>query len=253
MSQAPTNTSSPANTGAFQEERGGINNTTIGVYRTSATVKGGRRFSFGALVVAGDRQGRVGYGYGKSNEVPLAVEKAEKYAKNAMFKVPMTGGTIPHTVEGSFGPSKVRLIPASPGTGVVAGSTVRSVLEVLGITDCLTKCYGSTNAFNVVKAIFDGLKQLKTREEIASARGITISESEIEHKIEAGKQFMPASKGPKMKGPVNTLGQDRRGGRGGNRGGRGGGGGGGGRGPRPSAPAAEAAAPEAPAGDAPKA
>jgi small subunit ribosomal protein S5 len=234
MSQAPSKPTSPH---AFQEDRGGVNNTTIGVYRTSATVKGGRRFSFGALVVAGDRQGRVGYGYGKSKEVPLAVEKAEKYAKNGLFKVPMTGGTIPHTVEGSFGPSKVRLIPASPGTGVVAGSTVRSVLEVLGITDCLTKCYGSTNAFNVVKAIFDGLKQLKTREEIASGRGITIAESEIEHKIEAGKKFMPASKGEKMKGPTNTIGQERRGGP---------------RGPRrDAAPAADSGA--APAGDAPKA
>jgi small subunit ribosomal protein S5 len=159
----------------------------------------------------------------------------------------MTGGTIPHTVEGSFGPSKVRLIPASPGTGVVAGSTVRSVLEVLGVTDCLTKCYGSTNAFNVVKAIFDGLKQLKTREEIASGRGITLSESDIEHKIEAGKKFTSASKGAKMKGPVNTLGQERRGGRGGQ--GGGGRGGQGGRGPRRDA------APEggAPAGEAPKA
>lgn len=245
MSQAPSRSNNPA---AFQEERGGINNTTIGVYRTSATVKGGRRFSFGALVVAGDRQGRVGYGYGKSKEVPLAVEKAEKYAKNALFKVPMTGGTIPHLVEGSFGPSKVRLIPASPGTGVVAGSTVRSVLEVLGITDCLTKCYGSTNAFNVVKAIFDGLKQLKTREEIAASRGVTISTSEIEHKIEAGKQFMPTSKGEKMKGPTNTIGQDRRGGRGPG-GGRGGAGGG--RGPRrndsagPSAGEAASPAPKA--------
>jgi small subunit ribosomal protein S5 len=246
MSQAPSKPTSP---NAFQEDRGGVNNTTIGVYRTSATVKGGRRFSFGALVVAGDRQGRVGYGYGKSKEVPLAVEKAEKYAKNALFKVPMTGGTIPHTVEGSFGPSKVRLIPASPGTGVVAGSTVRSVLEVLGITDCLTKCYGSTNAFNVVKAIFDGLKQLKTREEIASGRGISIAESEIEHKIEAGKKFMPASKGEKMKGPTNTIGQERRGGRGGP---GGGGGRGGPRGPRrDAAPAGDA--PAAPAGDAPKA
>ena len=246
MSQAPSRSN---NSNFTQEDRGGVNNTTIGVYRTSATVKGGRRFSFGALVVAGDRQGRVGYGYGKSKEVPLAVEKAEKYAKNGLFKVPMTGGTIPHTVEGSFGPSKVRLIPASPGTGVVAGTTVRSVLEVLGITDCLTKCYGSTNAFNVVKAIFDGLKQLKTREEIAAGRGITIAESDIEHKIEAGKKFMPSGKGAKMKGPVNTLGQERRGGRGGS-GGGGGRGGSSPRGPRRDAAPAEGGAP---AGDAPKA
>jgi len=228
--------------GAFQEDRGGVNTTTIGVYRTSATVKGGRRFSFGALVVAGDRKGRVGYGYGKSNEVPLAVEKAEKYARNAMVQIAMTGGTIPHMVEGEFGPSKVRLIPASPGTGVVAGGTVRSVLEVLGITDCLTKCYGSTNAFNVVKAIFDGLTQLKQREQVASGRGIELAVSDIERKIEAGKAFVPASKGEKMKGPVNTIGQERKG-RGGPRGGRGGQG----RGPRGGD------APAAGGGDAPQA
>lgn len=249
MSQMQSKTSD------FQEDRGGINTTTVGVYRTSATVKGGRRFSFGALVVAGDRKGRVGFGYGKSKEVPLAVEKAEKYARNALLTVPMTGGTIPHAVEGSFGPSKVRLIPASPGTGVVAGSTVRSVLEVLGITDCLTKCYGSTNAFNVVKAIFDGLGQLKPREAVAAARGVEITISDIERKIEAGKAFMPTSKGEKMKGPVNTIGQDRRGGRGGR--GGGGGGRGGPRGPRgggggeQQAPAADAAA--APAAEQPKA
>lgn len=224
MSQTNTNP------GSVMEERGGADTTTVGVYRTSATVKGGRRFSFGALVVAGDRKGRVGFGYGKSNEVPQAVEKAEKYARNAMIRVSMAGGTIPHQVEGRFGPSKVRLIPASPGTGVVAGGTVRSVLEMAGITDCLTKCYGSTNAFNVVKAIFDGLAQLRQREQVAGTRGVQLPLTDIETKIEAGRAFMPASKGQKMKGPVNTIGQDRRGGRGG-RGGPGGGRGGPRRGP----------------------
>jgi len=124
----------------------------------------------------------------------------------------------------------------------VAGGTVRSVLEVLGITDCLTKCYGSTNAFNVVKAIFDGLTQLKQREQVASGRGIELAVSDIERKIEAGKAFVPASKGEKMKGPVNTIGQERKG-RGGPRGGRGGQG----RGPRGGD------APAAGGGDAPQA
>ncbi|MBS0186769.1 MAG: 30S ribosomal protein S5 [Planctomycetes bacterium] len=203
------------------DEASSIESTTVGVFRTSATVKGGRRFSFGALVVVGDRKGRVGFGYGKSNEVPQAVEKAQKYAKRAMSEVPMAGRTLPHEVEGKFGASKVRLIPASPGTGVVAGSTIRAILEMAGITDCLTKCYGNTNAFNIVKACFDGIDQLRRREEVAEARGIKIDSTDIEKKIEKGKAFVSSSKGEKMKGPVNTIGQERRGGRGG-QGGRGG-------------------------------
>jgi small subunit ribosomal protein S5 len=215
------------------DEASSIESTTVGVFRTSATVKGGRRFSFGALVVVGDRKGRVGFGYGKSNEVPQAVEKAQKYAKRAMSDVPMAGRTLPHQVEGSFGASKVRLIPASPGTGVVAGSTIRAILEMAGITDCLTKCYGNTNKFNIVKACFDGIEKLQKREEVAEARGVKLEVTEIEKKIERGKAFAAtATKGEKMKGPVNTIGQDRRGGRGGQGGGggRGRGGQGGGRG-----------------------
>jgi small subunit ribosomal protein S5 len=215
------------------DEASSIESTTVGVFRTSATVKGGRRFSFGALVVVGDKRGRVGFGYGKSNEVPQAVEKAQKYAKRAMRDVPMAGRTLPHQVEGKFGASTVRLIPASPGTGVVAGSTVRAILEMAGITDCLTKCYGNTNSFNLVKAAFDGIDQLRKREDIAAARGVKIETTDIEQKIEKGKAFVSTVKGEKMKGPVNTIGQDRRGGRGGGgRRGGGGGGGGGGRGPR---------------------
>ena len=137
-----------------------IESTTIAVQRTSSTVKGGRRFSFGALVVVGDRRGKVGYGYGKSNEVPSAIEKAQKYARKAMMPIPMVGTTLPHEVEGSFRASKVRLIPAAPGTGVVAGASVRAVLEMAGITDCLTKCYGSTNSANIIKAVFSGLDRL---------------------------------------------------------------------------------------------
>ncbi|MDX2117546.1 MAG: 30S ribosomal protein S5 [Planctomycetota bacterium] len=229
------------------DDVGSIESTTVGVYRTSATVKGGRRFSFGALVVVGDRRGKVGFGYGKSNEVPQAVEKAQKYAKKDMVGIPMAGTTLPHEVEGTYGASKVRLLPASPGTGVVAGTTVRAILEMAGITDCLTKCYGSTNSFNIVKACFHAIEQLKQREQIAAARGVTLGMSEIEQKIDAGKKFAIVAKGEKMKGPVNTIGQERKG--------RGGGGGrrrrgpegdaGGGSGGGAPAGGGEAAAPKA--------
>jgi len=205
-----------------------IESANIGVDRTSATVKGGRRFSFGALVVVGDRRGRVGFGYGKSNEVPSAIEKAEKYARKAMVNVPLVGTTIPHQVEGTFSASKVRLVPAAPGTGVVAGGTVRTILEKAGITDCLTKCYGSTNKRNIVKAVFEGLAQLRQPTQVADLRRQQLETTEIEAKIEKGKRFMPsAPKREKAKGPVNTVDDGRKGGRGrgGPRGGRGGGGG----------------------------
>lgn len=199
------------------DDVGSIESTTVGVYRTSSTVKGGRRFAFGALVVVGDRRGKVGFGYGKSNEVPQAVDKAQKYAKKDMIPIPMAGTTLPHEVEGTYGASKVRLLPASPGTGVVAGTTVRAILEMAGITDCLTKCFGSTNSFNVVKAVFAAIEKLKQREQIAAARGVTLGLSHIELKIDAGKKFATTAKGEKMKGPVNTIGQERKGRGGGGR------------------------------------
>lgn len=204
------------------DESSNLESQTVNIYRSSATVKGGRRFSFGALVVVGDHRGKVGYGYAKSGEVPNAIEKAQKYARKALTTIPMAGRTIPHEVEGKHSASKVRLIPASPGTGVVAGGTVRAVLEMAGITDCLTKCYGSTTKLNVIKAVFDGLEQLRLRDQVASLRGVEITTSEIEDKIDRGQRFMPQQTGEKMRGPVNTIGQERRGGRGG----RGGGGGG---------------------------
>lgn len=231
-----------------------IESANIGVDRTSATVKGGRRFSFGALVVVGDRRGRVGFGYGKSNEVPSAIEKAEKYARKAMVSVPLSGSTIPHQVEGTFSASKVRLVPAAPGTGVVAGGTVRTILEKAGITDCLTKCYGSTNKRNIVKAVFAGLSQLRQPNIVGTLRHQQLETTEIEQKIERGKRFMPtAPKREKARGPVNTVGDERKRGRGGRggpgggrgRGGHGGEGGGGGGGA--AAPAAPAAGGEAPA------
>lgn len=215
----------------MEEQQSQFETQTLGIFRTAATVKGGRRFSFGALVVAGDGNGRVGYGHGKSKEVPSAVEKAEKAARRALIRVPRIGTTIPHEVEGRFGASKVRLIPASPGTGVIAGGTVRTVLEAAGITDCLTKCYGSTNRVNVIRAVFDGLEQLRNRDSVESVRGQDLGVTEIETKIERGQRFMPkAVSGEKMRGPVNTVGQEqRRGGGRGGRGGRGGPRGGGGR------------------------
>ncbi|MFM9994999.1 MAG: 30S ribosomal protein S5, partial [Phycisphaerales bacterium] len=212
------------------DESSSLESTTIAVQRTSSTVKGGRRFSFGALVVVGDRRGRVGYGYGKSNEVPSAIEKAQKYARKAMRAIPMVGTTIPHQVQGTFRASTVRLIPASPGTGVVAGQSIRAILEMAGITDCLTKCFGSTNSINILKAAFDGIAQLRTAAQIAELRGVTLGPTEIEAKIEKGKKFVMFT--PKPRAPEEK--QDRRGGRGGRggggggRGGRGGGGGGGG-------------------------
>ncbi len=149
----------------------------VKLFRCSTVVKGGRRFSFGALVVVGDRRGRVGFGYGKANEVPPAVEKGNKQARRNLFKVPLEGTTIPHRVMGRFGASKIALIPASEGTGVIAGATARSVLELAGVQDVLTKCYGSTSPKNLVKAVINGLKSLRSRETVAKLRGVTIEPS----------------------------------------------------------------------------
>ncbi len=244
------------------DEATSLESQTVNIYRTSATVKGGRRFSFGALVVVGDKRGKVGYGYAKSKEVPLAIEKAQKVARRNMISLPRIGTTVPHEVEGRFSASKVRLIPASPGTGVVAGATVRAVLEMAGVTDCLTKCYGSTNKLNVIKAIFEGVGQLRMREDIAELRGVEISTTDIEERVERGQRFMPKTTGEKMRGPTNTIGQDRRGGRGGRggggRGGRGGpgrgrDGGGGGGGGGGDVSGQQASGENKPAGDGPSA
>ena len=220
------------------DETSQIESTTVAVQRTAATVKGGRRFSFGALVVVGDRRGKVGYGYGKSNEVPSAIEKAQKYGRRAMVAVPMIGTTLPHEVEGTFRASKVRLIPAAPGTGVVAGQSVRAVLEMAGITDCLTKCYGSTNDFNTIKAVFAGLEKLKTSKQLAELRGLDLGMTMIEDKLEKGKAFVTFTpKPPKPQERPERGGRGKgRGGPGGGRGGRGGGGGGGGGGGKPRGP-----------------
>jgi small subunit ribosomal protein S5 len=170
----------------YIDESGGIESTTVGVFRTAATVKGGRRFSFSSLVVVGDRHGRVGAGYGKANQVPPAIEKAQKNARRAMQSYPMQGRTIPHAVEGRFGAARVRLIPASPGTGVIAGASVRAVLEMMGIQDCLTKSLGSNNSKNVVKAVMDGLSQLRSKEDVQALRGVDIGTTLVENMVSVG-------------------------------------------------------------------
>ncbi|MGP1273003.1 MAG: 30S ribosomal protein S5 [Phycisphaerales bacterium] len=188
----------------LMEKTGQMESHTAGIFRTAATVKGGRRFSFGAMVIVGDRRGKIGQGHAKSTEVPAAIEKAEKKARRSTIQVPLQGGTIPHQVEGRFLASRVRLIPASPGTGVIAGSSVRSILELVGITDCLTKCYGSTNKVNVIKAVFDALSQLRTKEAIAELRGVDLGETDIEERITRAQRFMTSS-GSAAKGRVLTA------------------------------------------------
>ena len=158
---------------AFQEEQP-FQDTVVKVYRCAKVVKGGRRFSFGALVVVGDRTGTVGIGYGKANEVPMAVEKGVKDAKKTLYKITLVGRTIPHQVIGKFGATKIILVPASPGTGVIAGSSARAVLEYAGVQDVLTKVYGSTSAKNVLKATLNGLLKLRNKETIAALRGVSL-------------------------------------------------------------------------------
>ncbi len=151
-----------------------IDENVVKIYRCATVVRGGRRFSFGTLVVVGDRNGRVGIGYGKAKEVPSSVEKAKKIATKAMKPVKLQGGTIPHRIIGRFGASHVVLVPASPGTGVIAGSSVRAVLELAGVHDVLTKSYGSNSPKNLVRATFAGLQSLINEDDITRLRGVGI-------------------------------------------------------------------------------
>lgn len=146
----------------------------VQIRRCACVVKGGRRFSFTALVVVGDGNGRVGWGYGKAVEVPLAVEKATKAANKSQIRVPVVETTIPHQVTGIYRSSRVLLLPAKPGTGIIAGEAVRSVVESVGVHDILTKSFGSNNPMNLVKAVFEGLKQLRTRDDVARLRGVEL-------------------------------------------------------------------------------
>jgi len=157
------------------QNQGGYEEKVVKIKRCAAVVKGGRRFSFAAMVVVGDKKGRVGYGYGKANEVPPSVEKAVKQATRSMITVPVENGTIPHAVKGRFGAAKVLMVPAGPGTGVIAGDAVRAVCESTGIENILTKSFGSNNPVVLVKAAVNALEQLRTLQEIERLRGVALS------------------------------------------------------------------------------
>lgn len=148
---------------------------TIKIRRCAAVVKGGRRFSFAAMVVVGNGRGKVGWGYGKANEVPPSVEKATKQASREQIDVPVVDDTIPHPVMGRCGAAEVFLMPAGPGTGVIAGAAVRAVCEAAGIKNILSKAYGTNNQITVVKATFDALQKLRTRQETERLRGVSLS------------------------------------------------------------------------------
>ena len=151
-----------------------MEDTVVKVYRNAKVVKGGRRFSFAALVVVGDRNGTVGYGYGKANEVPPAVEKAIKDAKKNLRKIIIVNDTLPHEVHGKCRATDVVMLPAGAGTGVIAGSTARAMLELAGVRNVLTKVYGSRSPKNVVKAVMDGLLKLRSKETVEALRGVQI-------------------------------------------------------------------------------
>jgi len=162
------------------QQLGEIRERVVNINRVTKVVKGGKNFSFAALVVVGDGNGWVGFGVGKAREVPVAISKGVDQAKRDMIQVPMTGSTIPHQITGRYGGGSVLLKPASPGTGVIAGGPVRAVLESAGVHDILTKSLGSKNPHNVVRATMQGLTSLRVKEQVAAVRGMDASEIEQE-------------------------------------------------------------------------
>lgn len=160
----------------FQQEASELTDKVVDIARVAKVVKGGRRFRFSAIVVVGDGQGKVGFGLGKAHEVPEAIRKAVEQAKKGMVQVPIINNTIPYTVVGEYGSGRVLLKPASEGTGVIAGGPVRAVVEVAGIKNVLTKCLGSNNPHNAVKATMAALKQLLSPEEVAARRNRPLAE-----------------------------------------------------------------------------
>ncbi|MCA9237466.1 MAG: 30S ribosomal protein S5 [Planctomycetales bacterium] len=163
------------NTHTQEKQRGELQEKVVKIKRCAAVVKGGRRFSFAAMVVVGNGQGKVGWGYGKANEVPPSVEKAVKEAMRSQVEVPLDGGTIPHIVKARYGAARLILVPASPGTGVIAGAAVRAVCEAAGIHDILTKSFGSNNPVSLVKATIAALQNLRPKIEVERLRGVTLS------------------------------------------------------------------------------
>ena len=158
------------------EQCGELADKTVFVNRVAKVVKGGKRFSFNALVVTGDKRGNVGFGLGKAGEVPDAIRKASEQAKKNLFRIPLRGGTIPHEVNVKFGSSRIVMRPAPPGTGIIAGAAVRAIVESVGIQDIVTKCVGRTNPFNVLQSTFKGLLSLKEPETVSRARGTNVEE-----------------------------------------------------------------------------
>ena len=169
-----------------------LSETVVHINRVAKVVKGGKNFSFSAVVVAGDGSGQVGYGTGKAREVPPAIQKASEQAKREMVRVPLVGGTVPHLVWGRWGATRVLLRPASPGTGVIAGGGVRAVMESAGVQDVLTKIMGSRNPFNVVRATFDAINSLMTSDQVRRLRGVDVAAPETDTAVRPETATAPA-------------------------------------------------------------